>query len=104
MKVWDAKSGEELFTLKGHNGNVLGVAFSPDGKRLASSSNEQTVKLWDTQSGLETLTVQGQGGQRAGGVVFTADGKRLALPKDNTVEVWDAQPRPQESTPDPSMR
>ena len=36
MKVWDAATGQETLTLKGHTGWVMSVAFSPDGKRLAS--------------------------------------------------------------------
>ena len=38
MKVWDAATGQEILTLKGHTGSVKSVAFSPDGKRLASAS------------------------------------------------------------------
>ena len=36
VKVWDAQTGQELLTLKGHTERVCGVAFSPDGNRLAS--------------------------------------------------------------------
>ena len=59
MKVWDATSGQETLTLKGHTDEVWSVAFSPDGKRLASASGDQTVKVWDATSGQETLTLKG---------------------------------------------
>jgi WD40 repeat protein len=47
VKVWDATSGAESLTLKAHTGYVTSVAFSPDGKRLASASTHQAVKVWD---------------------------------------------------------
>ena len=47
LKVWDATSGQETLTLKGHTAGVLSVAFSPDGKRIVSGSDDKTLKVWD---------------------------------------------------------
>jgi WD40 repeat protein len=45
-KVWDAASGQELLTLRGHDGSVTSVAWSPNGKRLATGSYDKTAKVW----------------------------------------------------------
>jgi WD40 repeat protein len=46
-KVWDAQTGQETLTLKGHSGSVTSVSFSPDGKRIVSGSGDDTLKVWD---------------------------------------------------------
>jgi WD40 repeat protein len=50
IKVWDAQTGQETLTLKGHSGSVLSVSFSPDGKRIVSGSSDRTLKVWDISS------------------------------------------------------
>ncbi len=61
-KVWDAASGKELLTLKGHGAQVRSVAFSPDGQRIVTGSRDQTAKVWDAASGKELLTLKGHSG------------------------------------------
>ena len=90
MKVWDAATGQETLTLKGHTGSVTSVAFSPDGQRLASASRDGTVKVWDAATGQEIRTLKGHTGGVMS-VAFSPDGKRLASASaDETVKVWDA--------------
>ncbi len=63
VKLWDATTGQELLTLKGHTASVHRVVFSPDSLRLASASGEfgqpAEVKVWDAASGLELLSWKG---------------------------------------------
>ena len=51
IKVRDLISSGEVRTFTGHNGGVTGVAFSPDGKRVVSGSQDNTLKIWDAATG-----------------------------------------------------
>jgi WD40 repeat protein len=90
VQVWDAQTGQQLLSCKGHNGQINSVAFSPDGKRLASAGMDQMVHMWDAQTGQELLTYKGHSGMIMG-VTFSPNGTRLASASyDGTVKVWDA--------------
>jgi WD40 repeat protein len=70
-------SHPELMTLRGHTNAVVGVAFSPDGSRLATASWDGTVKLWEVNGGQEVLTLWVQK-DRVNSLAFSPDGSRLA--------------------------
>jgi WD40 repeat protein/serine/threonine protein kinase len=97
VKVWDTATGAERTTLHGHRGRIMGLAFSPDGARLASASDEdRIVKLWDTTTWSEVATLGPHVGL-ALSVSFHPDGQRLAVASghffmtgdDCEVKIWD---------------
>jgi WD40 repeat protein len=49
-KVWDAKTGTEVLTLKGHISDVNSASFSSDGSRVVTASRDGTAKVWDARS------------------------------------------------------
>jgi WD40 repeat protein len=80
----------DLLTLRGHAAAVSSVAFSPDGRTLATGSEDTTVKLWNTATGQETHTLGGHS-NAVTSVAFSPDGKTLATgSRDTTVKVWNA--------------
>jgi WD40 repeat protein len=84
-KLWDVTAGKNIATFDG--GNT--VAFSPDGKVLATDDGDQAVKLWNVKSGLAIATLDGHS-DPVNSVAFSPDGKTLASGSDDgTVKLWD---------------
>nr|WP_313954524.1 hypothetical protein [Aulosira sp. FACHB-615] len=79
----------EVNTLEGHNSRVNSVSFSPDGKTLASGSDDKTIKLWDISTGKILKTLTGHSNS-VNSVSFSPDGKTLASGSyDQTIKLWD---------------
>jgi len=84
------QSSRVLRTLRGHTGPVFFLAFSPDGSKIATTSEDGTAKVWDAGTGQELLTLAGHLGPTIG-LDFSPDGKRLATSSyDGTAIVWNA--------------
>jgi len=89
IHVWDARTGEQVGTLKGHSGVVGTVTYSPDGKTLASGGDD-TVRLWDVDTGSVRQVFRGHR-KSVESVAYAADGKTIASGGfDATARVWDA--------------
>jgi WD40 repeat protein len=88
ITILDAATQKELIRIQGHTERVTALAFSPDGKMLASGSVDKSVRLWDLATGREVRRLQGANSIEA--LSFSPDGKTLtAKESDKTTRVWE---------------
>ena len=91
VRVWDVESGATLRILEGHTGEVMDVAWSPDGRCLASTASDKTVRLWDIESGTTLRVLEPRTG--FSGLAWSPDGRYVASVSsgDETMRVWDVE-------------
>jgi WD40 repeat protein len=99
VKVWDARTGQELFSLKGHPGAVTSVEFSPDGRRIATGGGGYDqqgkplpgeVKVWDAGGSKELLSLKGHPGA-VSSLAWSPGGNRIVSGcRGGSLRMWDA--------------
>ena len=93
IESWNARTGVlQRPSIGGHFGIVNSVAFSPDGKTLASASMDDLIRVWDVRAREQIRTFSGHKGGVTSSVVFSPDGSVLASGGgDKTVRLWDVR-------------
>jgi RNA polymerase sigma factor (sigma-70 family) len=90
IRLWKVADGSQLKMLQGHTDGVLCLAYSPDGKTLASASADGSIRLWDPDKGTERQTLSGHEGA-VRWIAWSSDGKRLvSTGADGFVRIWNA--------------
>ncbi|MDE0316602.1 MAG: WD40 repeat domain-containing protein [Candidatus Poribacteria bacterium] len=107
IRLWDTTTGKRWMDLKGHavvrlsnkvDMSILALAFSPDGKIIASGCIDNTVQLWDTEKGIKLATLLGHKGWVTA-LAFSADENTLASGDANkTIKLWDVDTHKERAT------
>jgi WD40 repeat protein len=97
VTIWDVNGLEPRFTIdEAHGGRITTLGFSPDGRTLATGSDDRDVRLWSVGNGAELARLRGHS-LEVGRVGFSADGSTLATcgfadDGRNQVVIWRAEP------------
>ncbi|MCP3914408.1 MAG: protein kinase [bacterium] len=95
LRIWSRGSGRLVRELEAHVGSAFAVCFSPDGSRIATGGNDQTVTIWDMNSESDDPVARLRGHEQyVRGLTFSSDGTRIVSASgDGTLMIWDSIPR-----------
>lgn len=90
-KVWDVNTGDLIYTLSGHNGEVSSVAYSQDGSEIVTGSQDSIGRLWRTGTGTEPITLSGHNAA-VNALAYNSDSSQLATGgADNLAIIWNPE-------------
>ncbi|MBV8506900.1 MAG: serine/threonine protein kinase, partial [Alphaproteobacteria bacterium] len=90
IHLWDTRTGTAIGALRGHEGAISALAYSPDGKRLASGSADNTVRLWDPAAGRKEAAVLRGHEKPVEWLYYSPDGERICSLDGGSGRLWDA--------------
>jgi WD40 repeat protein len=91
IRFWNASTGVEVRSMRGHTGSIHALAFSPDGVRFASAGADGIVRIWDAATGQLRVALEGHS-SAVFGVAFSPEGTRLvSAGTDKMLRCWDTE-------------
>jgi len=98
VRIWEASTFQEQGVLRGHGGDVFGIAFGSDGKQLASVSFDASLRIWDVEAARELSVFRGHSSDMYG-VAWHPNGQEVATGgMDRTARIWDVRDSPEAVT------
>ena len=86
VHLWAAPYKKSHTTLKGHTKKINVLAFTPNGKMIASGSDDGTIRVWDTSTGTQMLSIPSR---KTNSLAFSEDSKILASSNPGNIQLWD---------------